>query len=195
MQKSFSRWSSWFLAKKINFENWKCPFLNAPNQVLFTMYEKILWGSSFGCKNLLNFICQTMKFHNCHHTWWAGGGYIGSWMESTAFAAEMEPMVERWETVTAQPAASRPANMEVAASSSWWLLLVTSSGPQCWPLVEADFFARKQRGIVWNTEIVIRNCKASKDYTLQGDNFKTGHTEAHILKDVQKWKHCNNKIR
>ena len=106
-----------------------------------------------------------MKFHNCHHTWWAGGGYIGSWMESTAFAAEMEPMVERWETVTAQPAASRPANMEVAASSSWWLLLVTSSGPQCWPLVEADFFARKQRGIVWNTEMVIRNCKASEDYT------------------------------
>ena len=22
----------------------------------------------FGCKNLLNFICHTLKFHNCHHT-------------------------------------------------------------------------------------------------------------------------------
>ena len=34
--------------------------------------------------------------------WWAGGGQMGSCMESTAFAAEIEPMVEgRWETVAA----------------------------------------------------------------------------------------------
>ena len=24
--------------------------------------------NSCGCKNLLNFICYTMKFHKCHHT-------------------------------------------------------------------------------------------------------------------------------
>ena len=77
--------------------------------------------------------------------WWAGGGQMGSWMESTALAAEMEPMVERWDTLLPWV----PANMvEVAATFSWWLLLVTSSGPSQWPLMEADFLARKQRGIV-----------------------------------------------
>lgn len=77
--------------------------------------------------------------------WCAGGGQMGSWMESTAFAAEMEPMVERWDTLPPWV----PANIvEVAATFSWWLLLVTSSGPSQWPLIEADFLARKQRGIV-----------------------------------------------
>ena len=31
-------------------------------------YHKILWECSFGCKNLFNFTCHTMKFHNCHQT-------------------------------------------------------------------------------------------------------------------------------
>ena len=30
-------------------------------------YQKILWEYSFGSRNLLNFNCHTMKFHNCHH--------------------------------------------------------------------------------------------------------------------------------
>ena len=30
-------------------------------------YQKILWGCSFGCKNLLNFNCHTMKFGDCHY--------------------------------------------------------------------------------------------------------------------------------
>ena len=92
--------------------------------------------------------------------WWAGGGQMGSWMESTALAAEMLPMVERWDTLPPWV----PANMvEVAATFSWWLLLVTSSGPSQWPLMEADFLARKQRGIVLrlycNVELKIKTCK------------------------------------
>ena len=48
--------------------------------------------------------------------WWAGGGQMGSWMESTALAAEMEPMVERWDTLLPWV----PANMvAVAATFSW----------------------------------------------------------------------------
>ena len=27
--------------------------------------------------------------------WWAGGGQMGSWIDKTALAAEMEPTVER----------------------------------------------------------------------------------------------------
>ena len=33
-----------------------------------TRYQKIFSGYSFGHKNILNFICLTMKFHNYHHT-------------------------------------------------------------------------------------------------------------------------------
>ena len=40
-----------------------------PSQsICLTRYQKIHLGSSFGRKYLLNFICHTMKFHNCHHT-------------------------------------------------------------------------------------------------------------------------------
>ena len=31
-------------------------------------YQKILWECSFGCKNLFNFNCHTMKFHKCVYT-------------------------------------------------------------------------------------------------------------------------------
>ena len=31
------------------------------------IYQEMLWECSFGYKNLLNFTCHAMKFHNCHH--------------------------------------------------------------------------------------------------------------------------------
>ena len=55
---------------KIDFKNWKYPIFDCPQSSCITWYQKILWRSSFGCKNLLNFMCHTMKFHNCHHTTW-----------------------------------------------------------------------------------------------------------------------------
>ena len=35
---------------------------------MVTRHQNILWGHLFGCENLLNFTCITMKFHNYHHT-------------------------------------------------------------------------------------------------------------------------------
>ena len=37
--------------------------------------QKILWGCSFGCNHLFNFINLTMKFHNCHHA----SEYVCTW--------------------------------------------------------------------------------------------------------------------
>ena len=44
------------------------PFFVSSQLCCFARYQKILWECSFGCKNLLNFTCHTMKFHNCHQT-------------------------------------------------------------------------------------------------------------------------------
>ena len=46
----------------------KMPNFYCPQSSCLTRYQKILWGSSFGCKNLWSFIYHNMKFHNCHHT-------------------------------------------------------------------------------------------------------------------------------
>ena len=51
------------LAKDIDFKNWKIQFFTALNQVVFPMYQKIILEIGFECKNLLNFICNTMKFN------------------------------------------------------------------------------------------------------------------------------------
>ena len=44
------------------------PIFHSSQSNSLTRYQRILWGISYGCKNLLNFTCLTMKFHNCHHT-------------------------------------------------------------------------------------------------------------------------------
>ena len=52
----------------MTFKNWKYPIFECPQSSYLTWYQKILLGRLFGYKNLLNFNCLTMKFHNCHHT-------------------------------------------------------------------------------------------------------------------------------
>ena len=44
------------------------PIFHSSQSNSLTRYQKILWGCSFGCKNLLNSTCLNMKFHNYHHT-------------------------------------------------------------------------------------------------------------------------------
>ena len=44
-----------------------CTVFDTSQSKSLTKYQKILWGYSFGCKNMLNFFCLTMKFHNCYH--------------------------------------------------------------------------------------------------------------------------------
>ena len=41
-----------------------CPIFDDPASNCFTRYQKILWVCSLGSKNLLNFTCLTMKFHD-----------------------------------------------------------------------------------------------------------------------------------
>ena len=43
-----------------------CPIFDGSASNCLTMYQKILWGGVLGCKNILNFPCFTMKFHNRH---------------------------------------------------------------------------------------------------------------------------------
>ena len=52
---------------EIDTKNWKRGFFEMPQLKGFTRYKKILRGYSFGCKNLLNFTCLTIEFHNSHH--------------------------------------------------------------------------------------------------------------------------------
>jgi hypothetical protein len=70
--------------------------------------------------------------------WWAGGGHMGCWIDSTALAAEIEPMVDRCDAADSAVAAAA-----VVSLSSSWLLLV-SSDQWVWGY---DFLAKKQRGI------------------------------------------------
>ena len=67
IQISFSGRLSWFLGQKPYFENWKCQVFDKSASSCLIRYQKILWGGSLGCKNLLKFTCLTMKFHNRHH--------------------------------------------------------------------------------------------------------------------------------
>ena len=45
-----------------------CPIFASSASNCLTRYKQILSGCSLGCKNALNFICLTMKFHNLVHT-------------------------------------------------------------------------------------------------------------------------------
>ena len=45
-----------------------CPIFDGSQSNPVTRYQKILWGCSLGCKNVLNFIWSHEKFHNRHRT-------------------------------------------------------------------------------------------------------------------------------
>ena len=67
-KKSFSGRLNLFLSVKIDSENWIYFIFDTLQSKDLTRYSKIhLWGM-FKYKNLFNFICTTMKFHNYHQT-------------------------------------------------------------------------------------------------------------------------------
>ena len=68
MGKSYPGRLHWILALKIDSENWKCPICDRTQLKGLPRYQSILLGGSFKYKNLLNFTCLTIKFHNRHHT-------------------------------------------------------------------------------------------------------------------------------
>ena len=43
------------------------PTFDGSASSFLTVYQKILWGGSLGCKSILNFTCLTMISHNHHH--------------------------------------------------------------------------------------------------------------------------------
>ena len=45
-----------------------CPIFDRSQSNSLTEYQKILKRCTFGCKNVMNFACLTMKFHICNHT-------------------------------------------------------------------------------------------------------------------------------
>ena len=55
------------MACKLTLKTENIPFFDCPQSSCLTRYQKIILGGSLGCTELLKFICQTMKFHNCHH--------------------------------------------------------------------------------------------------------------------------------
>ena len=90
--------------------------------------------------------------------WWAGGGHMGCWIDRTALAAEIEPMVDRCEAADSAVAAA------AVVSLSSWLLLVSSDQ---WVFEVNDFLAKKQRGIsftqyffYYNLEMGVWVCRA-----------------------------------
>ena len=46
----------------------KNSFFDSPLSKGLTRYPKIPLGCLFQCKDLLNFTCHNIEFHNCHHT-------------------------------------------------------------------------------------------------------------------------------
>ena len=54
------------MTSKIDSEPWKCPIFDGSASNCLTRYQKLLWGCSLGCKNLLNFGWDNIKFHNHH---------------------------------------------------------------------------------------------------------------------------------
>ena len=44
-----------------------CSIFYCSASSFLTIYQRILWGGSLGCKKLLKFTCLCMKFNNCHY--------------------------------------------------------------------------------------------------------------------------------
>ena len=54
-----------------NFSLKMCTFFDSSQLSCLTIFQKILWGCLFGCRNLLNFICFTKTFiHFCSCLYW-----------------------------------------------------------------------------------------------------------------------------
>ena len=67
MQKSFSEWLSWFLAKKNWLWKLKMPITWLfPNKFSYNM-SKIPLRNLIWMQKCIEFNCHTMKFHNCHN--------------------------------------------------------------------------------------------------------------------------------
>ena len=67
----------WYIVRQIEMEPSKighktylvklCPIFHGSASSCLTIYQKILWEGSLGCKKLMNFTCLTMKLHNHHY--------------------------------------------------------------------------------------------------------------------------------
>ena len=159
------------LLSKVRFKGSRCKgfFLLGGRAAAFELQGKVCVPVSvlfLGSKVLLLCVAAMAAFITDEvakmEAWWAGGGQMGSWIERTALAAEMEPTVERcWVE------AGWPAWLSLSLSS-WWLLLVSCCSLmakfELWKVLrpsrpvlelEADFLARKQRGMICNSKVLM----------------------------------------
>ena len=158
------------LLSKVRFKGRRCKgfFLLGGRAAAFELQGKVCVPVSvlfLGSKVLLLCVAAMAAFITDEvakmEAWWAGGGQMGSWIERTALAAEMEPTVERCWVEAGWPA--WPLSF-----SSWWLLLVSCCSlmakVELWksrrprrPVLEleADFLARKQRGMICNSKVLM----------------------------------------
>ena len=158
------------LLSKVRFKGRRCKgfFLLGGRAAAFELQGKVCVPVSvlfLGSKVLLLCVAAMAAFITDEvakmEAWWAGGGQMGSWIERTALAAEMEPTVERCWVEAGWPA--WPLSL-----SSWWLLLVSCCSlmakVELWksrrprrPVLEleADFLARKQRGMICNSKVLM----------------------------------------
>ena len=68
-----------------------CPIFNGFALSCLSIHQKIFWGGSLGCKNMLNFTYLTMKFHNLHH---ASILYLG--LEPQSKSNKILPLYNLW---------------------------------------------------------------------------------------------------
>ena len=159
------------LLSKVRFKGRRCKgfFLLGGRAAAFELQGRVCVPVSvlfLGSKVLLLCVAAMAAFITDEvakmEAWWAGGGQMGSWIERTALAAEMEPTVERcWVE------AGWPAWLSLSLSS-WWLLLVSCCSLmakfELWKVLrpsrpvlelEADFLARKQRGMICNSKVLM----------------------------------------
>ena len=97
--------------------------LRVVNQMFLRDIKKILWGCPFGYKNLLNFTCLIMKFHNCYHA----NGYNQKHEKAMNWSV---PIISWWADCSSQRSvlllnSTRRALEMVHVSKVWWMGTLT----------------------------------------------------------------------
>ena len=57
-----------FGQKKLTLKTENTHFLTAPNQIFLQDIKKFFEAAQLDTENVLNIICQAIKFQKCHHT-------------------------------------------------------------------------------------------------------------------------------
>ena len=116
----------------MGIKNWKMLFCDSPQSKDFTRYQKILWGCSFGWKNLFNFTCLTMKLHNWHHA----TVNVGSWNKrASKFPVIKVEGLKKKSGTQLWPHSNQSAQIPVCQGSNYSQSLIADNFIALWPTV------------------------------------------------------------